>query len=67
MKLLSIANASWRPTLAWVCVTAIAIQYVVRPFMASILPLDLASLIGLVLGAGGLVVQRSMDKRAGVA
>lgn len=67
MTLIDAANASWRPALAWVCVTAITIQYVARPFVPDILALDLASLIALVAGASGLVFQRSMDKRAGVA
>lgn len=73
----SLFVAGWRPSVGWICSSALAFQYIVRPvvmcgFAIAKQPIptlpgiddNLWQLMGMLLGMGGL---RSFDKAKGVA
>lgn len=69
-------QASWRPTVGYICCLALLFQFFLRPILAwgssiwgwpSPPPLDMGDLITVLLGMLGLAKLRSDDKKAGVA
>ena len=71
----------WRPTIGWVCVIALAWEFVLRPFVISALvifhpeggniaplipSLDLPAILGLVATLLGMGTMRTAEKRAGL-
>jgi hypothetical protein len=73
----SIFVAGWRPAIGWICVAALAYQYLLRPFAlvaaaawwpdAPDLPTLDDMLWELIFGLLGMGALRSWDKHAGVA
>lgn len=63
--------ASWRPGAGWVCVLAMANNFIVVPYASAfglqLAPLDLEYMMPVLLGMLGLGGMRSYDKRNGVA
>lgn len=63
-------RAGWRPAVGWVCVAALANNYLVVPyavaFGASLPALDLNSLMPILMGLLGLGGMRSWEKSKGV-
>ncbi len=68
----SVFVAGWRPALGWVCVLALASNYVISPYVNAFLnveipPLDVSVMMPLILGMLGLVGTRGLEKVKGVA
>ena len=72
----SIFVAGWRPFIGWVCVSALAYQFIAQPFLAFILAafqvnlgplpsLDYGSLSTVLMGMLGLGAMRSYEKIKG--
>jgi hypothetical protein len=68
----SVFVAGWRPSAGWVCVLAMANNYIVAPYVSAFsrvtLPvLDLGELTPILFGMLGLGAYRSWEKAKGVA
>ena len=67
----SLFVAGWRPSVGWVCCSALAANYIVFPLLGAadvnIEALDLATMLTILLGMLGLGGMRTYEKRAGVA
>lgn len=73
----SVFVSGWRPAVGWVCVSALAFNYIISPLMAwaaviwmpdAIIPeLDISELLTLLFGLLGMGTLRSYDKRQGTA
>ena len=73
----SVFVAGWRPAVGWVCVFALAFNYIVSPLLAwaaviwmpdAIIPsLDITELMTLLFGLLGMGTLRSYDKANGVS
>jgi len=68
----SIFKGGWRPAAGWVCVIALANNYIIYPYVDAFshhqLPLlDMSGLMPVLLGMLGLVTARSFEKSKGVA
>ncbi len=73
----SLFVAGWRPAIGWVCATAIAFSFIIKPYFfpflygyypsLAALPEVNEQLFELVLGMLGLAGLRSFEKRTGVA
>jgi hypothetical protein len=73
----SVFVSGWRPAVGWVCVSALAFNYIVTPLLAwaaviwmpgAIIPqLDISELLTLLFGLLGMGTLRSYDKRQGTA
>jgi len=66
--------AGWRPAIGWVCVVALAYQFILYPLLCWLpmdrpppVPLDYTLLYGLLTGMLGIAGFRSFDKFKGVA
>ena len=58
-------RSAWRPALGWSIVAAILYAFVLAPWMGKPYP-PLQDVLSLIAAAGGLVVVRGREKRAGV-
>ena len=67
----SLFVAGWRPFIGWTCGVAMAFNFVAGPLLTSagytIAPLDLVTMMPVLLGMLGLGGMRSYEKRNGVA
>lgn len=67
----SLFVAGWRPGTGWVCLTAMASNYIVMPYLAvfgyTVPVLDLGEMMPVLLGMLGLGGMRTYEKRNGVA
>ena len=70
----SLFVAGWRPAIGWVCVVALAYQFILYPLLcwlpmdkAPPAPLDYTLLYGLLTGMLGIAGYRSWDKKNRVA
>lgn len=73
----SLFVSGWRPGAGWVCVVAMAFNYIILPFLnfalllhevpVSIAPLDLTMMMPVLLGMLGLGSMRMNEKVKGVA
>lgn len=67
----SLFVAGWRPFIGWTCGVAMAFNFVVAPVITSvgyaITPLELETMMPVLLGMLGLGGMRSYEKRNGVA
>jgi len=72
----SLFVGGWRPAVGWVCVAAMALNFVVSPVFGPMIeayttvnmaPLDLSEMMPILLGMLGLGAMRTVEKRQGVA
>ena len=73
----SVFVSGWRPAVGWVCVSALAFNYIISPLLAwaaviwmpdAIIPqLDISELLTLLFGLLGMGTLRSYDKNKGTA
>lgn len=67
----SLFVAGWRPFIGWVCGASMGFNYLALPLLMSagveIAPLDLSTMMPVLLGMLGLGGLRSFEKRNGVA
>ena len=67
----SLFVAGWRPSVGWVCCTALASNYIIFPLLKAagvdVAALDLATMLPILLGMLGLGGMRTYEKRTGVA
>lgn len=67
----SLFVAGWRPSVGWVCCTALAANYILFPLLGAadieVVTLDLATMLPILLGMLGLGGMRTYEKRNGVA
>ena len=73
----SVFVSGWRPAVGWVCVSALAFNYIISPLLAwaaviwmpdAIIPqLDISELLTLLFGLLGMGTLRSYDKTQGTA
>jgi hypothetical protein len=72
----SLFVGGWRPAVGWVCVAAMALNFVISPVFGPIIeayttvnmaPLDLSEMMPILLGMLGLGAMRTVEKRQGVA
>lgn len=73
----SVFVSGWRPAVGWVSVTGLAVQFIVNPFCtwgAALMghpvqfpPLDMGTLMTLLVGMLGLSGMRTVEKLSGVA
>lgn len=72
----SLFVAGWRPAVGWLCASALAMNYVITPVFGPLLeaytevnmvPLDLNTMMPILLGMLGMVGMRTIEKRSGVA
>jgi hypothetical protein len=64
-------QAGWRPAVGWVCVTAMANNFLILPYAMAIspaiVPMDWASMLPVLLGMLGLATNRTIEKIKGKA
>jgi len=72
----SLFKGGWRPATGWLCMSAMAVNFIVIPMFGPIIdaysdivmkPLDLTVMLPVLLGMLGLTASRSIDKKNGVA
>jgi hypothetical protein len=72
----SLFVGGWRPAVGWVCVAAMALNFVISPVFGPMIeayttvnmaPLDLSEMMPILLGMLGLGAMRTVEKRQGVA
>jgi hypothetical protein len=69
--------AGWRPAVGWICGLALLVEFVVKPWLAwglarsghpATLPeLDMAQLVGLLVGMLGMAGYRTYEKKTGAS
>lgn len=66
----SLFVAGWRPFIGWTCGVAMVNNFILIPYMnvigLEVVPLDLATMMPVLLGMLGLGGMRSYEKRSGV-
>lgn len=72
----SLFVGGWRPAVGWVCVAAMALNYIVTPMAGPVIeaytsvvmaPLQMDEMMPILLGMLGLVGARTYEKKKGVA
>mgnify|MGYP000123765270 CR=1 FL=1 len=72
----SLFVGGWRPAVGWVCVAAMALNFILTPMFGPIIetytqvrmaPLEMAEMMPILLGMLGLTASRTVEKAKGVA
>lgn len=72
----SLFVGGWRPAVGWVCVTAMAVNFILTPMFGPIIeayteirmvPLEMSEMMPVLLGMLGLTAARTYEKKSGVA
>jgi hypothetical protein len=72
----SLFVGGWRPAVGWVCVFAMAVNFILTPMFGPVIeaytdvamaPLAMSEMMPILLGMLGLTAARTVEKRSGVA
>ena len=72
----SLFVGGWRPAVGWVCVFAMAVNFILTPMLGPVIeaytdvvmaPLAMSEMMPILLGMLGLTAARTVEKRSGVA
>lgn len=72
----SLFVGGWRPAVGWVCVTAMAVNFILTPMFGPVIeaytevrmvPLEMGEMMPVLIGMLGLTAARTHEKKSGVA